>query len=248
MKAVIIDDESKARNLLKVILEDYCSEVVAISEAEDLTSGVQLIKNINPDVVFLDVEMPGYRGTQILDFFENDEINFQIVFTTAHSDYALKAFEVNAISYLLKPIRPKQVKETISKVSKILSAHQIKNQLIHLEESLQSGKIKKIGLPVSDGIIFLNVEDIILLKADGMYSEVITVAGEKHIISKPLKYFTDLLLDNKMFFKSHRSFVINIEHVKQIVKSDGGYILMKNDIIASATKDKLDELLELIAI
>ena len=116
MKALIIDDEKKARNLLRTILGEYCPDVTEIKEAADLPEGIKTINTFHPDVVFLDIEMPAYSGTQILDFFEPDDIDFHIVFTTAYSEHAVKAFQMNAVDYLLKPLRPNQVKEAVIKV------------------------------------------------------------------------------------------------------------------------------------
>ena len=109
MKVAIIDDEKKARRLLTILITENCFQITEIREAENLPAGVRLINDFQPDIVFLDIEMPGYSGIQILDFFNPSQINFELVFTTAYSQYAIKAFELNAIDYLLKPLRPDQV-------------------------------------------------------------------------------------------------------------------------------------------
>jgi len=245
MIAIIIDDEARARNLLRTILADYCPEINEIFEAEDLVSGVKLIKELKPNIVFLDVEMPTYLGTQILDFFEEREITFNIVFTTAYNNYALKAFEINALSYLLKPLRPKQVKEAVKKVAKKISSEQIFSQLKELNNAVSFNKITKIALPVKDGVFFIKHCNIYYFKADGMYTEIHSFNNDKLLISKPLKYFVDLLSDVDFFFRCHRSFFINIQHIKQIVKKDGNYILMENDAVVNVSKEKLTELLTL---
>lgn len=242
MKAVIIDDEKKARNLLRVILEEYCPDVNEIEEAKDLPLGVELIRKTNPDVVFLDIEMPGYLGVQILDFFDEGEINFHIVFTTAYSEYAIKAFQMNAIDYLLKPIRPNQIKAAIEKVSQLVESNNINTQLLELKNSLQSKKFGKIGLPVANGVLFVKTEDIIYLKADGMYTHFFIENMDEVIISKPLKMFMEMLSDKPNFYRPHRSFLINIHFIKQLVKKDGPYIVMDNGGIVSVSKDKRDEL------
>jgi len=244
MKALIVDDESKARNLLRTILEESCPEIVEIFEAKDLPSGVSSIHKNQPDVVFLDVEMPGYAGTQILDFFDDLPTNFQIVFTTAYSEYAIKAFEVNAISYLLKPIRTGAVKDAVKRVSEIISSKQIHEQLKGLSNSLKTKSFGKIGLPVSDGVLFLKTEEIYYFRAEGMYTEVVTVNDGTQLISKPLKYFVELLSEKPEFFRTHRSFFINIAHIKQLVKRDGNYILMDNDDSVTASREKMDLLID----
>ncbi|MGB0887025.1 MAG: LytR/AlgR family response regulator transcription factor [Vicingaceae bacterium] len=242
MKALIIDDEKKARNLLATILQESCDNIIQINEAEDLPSGVVAIRKENPDIVFLDVEMPQYLGTQILDFFDVEEVNFHIVFTTAYSDYALKAFEINAIDYLLKPLRVSKVKEAIDKALEKKSENQISNQLEALKTTLSTKKITKIGLPITDGIQFVKLNSIFYFKADGMYTQVYTTNSSPLLISKPLKHFVEILSDVPEFFKTHRSYLINKNFINQLVKKDGGYIVMDNDEKIAVSKDKMNEL------
>ncbi|MGK0387955.1 MAG: two-component system LytT family response regulator [Maribacter sp.] len=246
MKAVIIDDEKKARNLLRVILTEYCPEISVIEEAPDLPTGVKLIRKIQPDIVFLDIEMPRYLGIQILDFFEQDEINFHIVFTTAYNEYAIKAFQMNAIDYLLKPIRPNQIKAAVIKVSNLLITKDINTQLNELRAAFQSTSFGKIGLPISTGILFVKIDDIMYMKADGMYTHLYIKGQDKITISKPMKFYADLLKDNSFFYRPHRSFLIHIQYIKQLVKKDGPYILMENDGIVSLSREKREEFMEML--
>lgn len=246
MNALIIDDEKKARNLLHKILEDFCSDISNVLEAEDLPKGVHLIKEHNPDIVFLDIEMPEYNGTQIFDFFEDNEINFHIIFTTAYSDFALQAFKMNAIDYLLKPMRPNAVKEAVAKAKNRIKTENISTQLEELKANFKSAMFQKIGLPIADGILFVEIDKIILMEADGMYTKVYTADKGSQIISKPLKFFVDLLKNNPQFYRPHRSYCINIKHIKQFVRKDGNYIVMSNDVIVSISKDKRDEFLEIV--
>lgn len=244
---MIVDDELKARTLLRTILEEYCAEVNDVIEADSLIQGVNAIKSEQPDIVFLDVEMPDHMGTQIMDFFDESEIDFKIVFTTAHSEYAVKAFEINAVDYLLKPLRPNQVKEAVSKVVQEIKQTSLAEQLSELKSSFQTSKFKKIGLPVSDGILFIEIDDIICLEADGMYTKFYTKSNNSKIVSKPLKHFMALLKDNKEFYRPHRSYCINVRFIKQYVKKDGGYLVMDNDVIVSISKEKRDEFLQLMS-
>jgi len=152
MKAIIIDDERKARNVLKILIEENCPKITAIFEAEDLLSGVDLIKKEQPNIVFLDIEMPEHSGLEILNFIEKEVFNFEIIFTTAYSEYAIQAFQLAAIDYLLKPVRPIQVKEAVDKAIKFIGSSQINIKLEELKKSLVSSNFNKIGLPFSDGI------------------------------------------------------------------------------------------------
>lgn len=245
MKAIIIDDEPKARRLLNVILQENCPKVTNILEAENLLDGIQLIKEHQPEVVFLDIEMPEHSGLEILDFLDRDELNFEIVFTTAYSDYAIQAFELSAVDYILKPLRPQKVIEAVDKVTATLGTTSINEKLEELKTALASSNFKKIALPVADGITFVAFDEIITLEADGMYTKINTVK-EEYLISKPLRHFAELLQKIPTFYRPHRSHLINLSFIKQYVKSDGGYILMDNDKAVSISKEKKEEFLHLV--
>ena len=162
MKAVIIDDEKKARHVLHTMLLDNCPEITEILEAENLLEGVALIKSENPSLVFLDIEMPEHSGLEILNHINKENYNFEIIFVTAYSEYAIQAFQLSAIDYLLKPLRPSQLKEAVEKSISQIGKSQISLKLEELKKSLQSSNFKKIGIPYSDGIKFVNFEDIIM--------------------------------------------------------------------------------------
>lgn len=247
MKAIIIDDEPKARNLLRILVEENCPKITQLYEAGDLLSGVEIIKNEAPSIVFLDIEMPEHSGLEILNFIEKDVINFEIIFTTAYSEYAIQAFQLSAIDYLLKPVRPNQVKEAVDKAIAFLSKSKINTKLEELKQSLSNNSFEKIGLPVNDGIKFVNFKDIIMLTADGMYTKITTVEDDCLLISKPLKHFVELLQNISIFYRPHRSNLINLKHIKKYVKSDGGYIVMDNDKAVSISKEKREEFLQIVS-
>ena len=184
MKAIIIDDEEKARNLLKVLVQDNCKKITEIYEADRLLAGVELIKTHKPQIVFLDIEMPGNSGLEILDYINKEDYNFEIIFTTAYSEYAIQAIQLSAIDYLLKPIRGSKVKEAVDKALGIIGKSKINQRLDELRNVLKSNDFKKIGLPVNDGIEFVAFNDIIMLEADGMYTKIDTIDREI-LISKP---------------------------------------------------------------
>ncbi len=246
MKAIIIDDESKARNLLKILIQENCPKITEIFEAGDLLSGVEIIKEETPNIVFLDIEMPEHSGLEILNFIEKDVLNFEIIFTTAYSEYAIQAFQLSAIDYLLKPVRPSQIKEAVDKAIQLIGKSQINTRLEELKNSLSTSNFNKIGLPVSDGIKFVSFEDIILMEADGMYTKISTKTENEILISKPLKHFVDLLKNIPTFYKPHRSFLINLKYITQYVKSDGGYIVMDNGKGVSISKEKKEEFLNIV--
>jgi two-component system LytT family response regulator len=246
MKALIIDDEKKARQVLHILIEENCSKITEIFEAEDLLSGVELIKKKQPNIVFLDIEMPEHSGLEILNFIEKEVYNFEIIFTTAYSEYAIQAFQLSAIDYLLKPVRPSKVKEAVDKAIAFLSNSQINKRLTELKTSLQESNFKKIGLPNADGIKFVDFTDIITLEADGMYTKVSTLKEGTILVSKPLKFFVDVLQKIKTFYRPHRSHLINLLYIKEYIKKDGGYILMENNKTVSISNDKKEEFLNIV--
>jgi two-component system LytT family response regulator len=247
MKAIIIDDEPKARNLLRILVEENCPKITQIFEAGDLLSGVAIIKEEVPSIVFLDIEMPEHSGLEILNFIEKNVVSFEIIFTTAYSEYAIQAFQLSAIDYLLKPVRPNQVKEAVEKAINFLSKSEINTKLIELKQSLSSNSFEKIGLPVTDGIKFVNFKDIIMFTADGMYTSITTIEDIDLCISKPLKHFVEILQKIPLFYRPHRSHLINLKHIKKYVKSDGGYIIMDNDKTVSISKEKKEEFLQIVS-
>ena len=238
MKVLIIDDERKARNVLRILLEEHCSEISLILEAEDLLSGVALIKKEKPKLIFLDIEMPEHSGLEIIDFIDKETYNFEIIFVTAYNEYAIEAFQLSAIDYLLKPVRPTQIKEAINKVIKNIGKYELSERLEELKKNFNSQQLKKIAIPLSNGIKFINFDDIIFFEADGMYTKITTITSSELLVSKPLKYFTNLLETQKTFYKPHRSYLINLSFISEYIKKDGGYIVMNNKHTISISKEK----------
>ena len=246
MKAIIIDDEAKARSLLRVLIDENCPKITQVFEAGDLLSGVEIIKTEQPNIVFLDIEMPEHSGLEILNFIEKDVVNFEIIFTTAYNEYAIQAFQLAAIDYLLKPIRSQQIKKAVNKAIQFIGKLQISDRLEELKKSLSASNFEKIGLPIDNGIKFVNFDEIILMEADGMYTKITTSLESDILISKPLKHFVALLDTIPTFYRPHRSYLINLKFIKQYIKSDGGYILMDNDKTVSISQEKKDEFLSIV--
>jgi two-component system LytT family response regulator len=244
MKAVIIDDEKSARNLIEAMVKEVCSEITTIYKANELEFGVAIIKEERPDIVFLDIEMPRYSGLQILEFFEGEEINFQIIFVTAYDKYAIEAFKLSAIDYLLKPIHIGELKEAIKKAVDLAKSKKIYTKLEDLKQSFQQLALNTLALDVPKGIVFASYDDILYFEADGMYTKVFTKNVDTfELVSKPLKHFSDQLENNTFFYKCHRSYLINLKQIKQFFKQDGGYLLMMNQKNIPIAKNKKEEFL-----
>jgi two-component system LytT family response regulator len=244
-KAIIIDDEAKARRLLQVLIDENCPELEIVAQAEDVPSAVKAIHEHKPDIVFSDIDMPNYDGFQLLDFV--DKTDFELIYCTAHNDFALKAFEVSAVDYLVKPIQISLLVKAVEKAIRLRNATStITQRLDLLKENLKGNKLNKIALPVTDGLRFVELADIIYLEADGAYTHVIMKDNTKLLISKKLKEFENILSDNQNFFRTHRSFIVNTDAIKQYVKSDGGSIIMSNNVAVPVARERKDDFQQLI--
>lgn len=246
MKVLIIDDEVKARLLLKTILEEYCPDVTEVMMAGNLLEGVALIKKNNFQLVFLDIEMPEHSGLELFEFIDVKEVNFELIFATAYSEFAIQAFEFSAIDYLLKPLRPNKVQEAVQKVTQKINHSELQQRLLELKNALATEKFNKIALPVEEGVLFVKTEDICYLEADGMYTNFFFNDGKKILISKPMKFFSDLLEHKELFYKPHRSYLVNLKYLHKIVKKDGTYIEMEKGDRIPVSKEKKEELITLL--
>ncbi|MDT7831583.1 LytTR family DNA-binding domain-containing protein [Flavobacteriaceae bacterium S356] len=246
MKVLIIDDEKSARNLIETMLLDVCPEVKTILKAADLETGIQTIHKEAPEVVFLDVEMPKYSGLRILDFFEDKEVDFQIVFITAYDKYAIEAFKLSAIDYLLKPVDVDELKNAVGKTIRHLGNKKVSSKLENLKKSIQHLKLNTLPLEVPKGISFVSYDDILYFEADAMYTKVHMKDQSIELVSKPLKYFSDQLEGNDFFYKCHRSYLVSLKHIKQFLKQDGGYIVMSNGNNIPIAKNKKEEFMKCI--
>lgn len=248
LKAVIIDDEARARRLLRVMLEESCPQVTVCGDAENLPDGTILIRKLKPDLVFLDIEMPGYSGMRILDFMGPDEVDFELIFTTAYSEFAVKAFQLNAIDYLLKPLQEDQLINAVDKATKLRGRSKMQQRLEALQNSMEATGPRKVALPLAEGILFIDLSELILMQADRMYTVVFTQKEGRILVSKPLRYFLDMLSDVKGFYQPHRSYFINLDHVRQYSSRDGGYIQMVNGEMVAISRNKKDEFQQLISL
>lgn len=239
MKALIVDDEKNARLALLGILEENFPSIEVVAEANDIPSAIKMIHKHSPDLVFLDISMPGYSGLELFKFFNEDEINFNVIFVTAHSEYAINAFELSAVDYILKPIQISALERAILKLSKNTNLDTIKA----LQDNFESVSPKKIVLQTGDGLTFLKPEDIIFLKADGSYTHFILNQQSKITISKRIAEFERLETMGD-FMRIHRSHIVNLNRISKLVKNDGGYVVMDNQDELSISSNKKTELLQ----
>jgi two-component system LytT family response regulator len=242
-KAIIIDDEEGSRETLKNLVTNYTPHVEIVALANSVQTGKEAIQKFQPDFIFLDIQMQNETG---FDLLEAIEIDFDIIFTTAYDQYAVKAFKFCAIDYLLKPIDIDELVKAVDKISKrkkIEHSFEKLETLIYNQKSGGSGN-KKIAVPTLEGLNFIQMNNIIRCEADGAYTYIFTTDGEKILVSKIIKEFEDLLQDYN-FFRTHQSHLINLSHIKKYVKGDGGYVVMLDNSSIPVARRKKDEFLKL---
>ncbi|WP_109098837.1 LytTR family DNA-binding domain-containing protein [Aquimarina sp. AU58] len=246
LKAVIVEDEKHSRENLKQFLEEFCTDITVTSMATSVSEAITILSSTKPDVVFLDIELQTGTGFDVLNQISN--FNFEVVFTTAFDQYAIKAIKFSSLDYLLKPIDLEELQNAVEKVRKKKNQKIYKKQLETLMLNLkqQKPKLNKICLATAEGFEFVNIDDIIFCKANGSYTSFIMKNESKLLVSKHLKEYENLLLEQD-FMRVHNSYLINLKEVKKFVKSDGGYIIMNNDISVSISRSKKEDFLKVMS-
>lgn len=238
IKAIVIDDSQQARKLLRLMLAEVAPQIEVCAEAENLDEAVLLMREHQPSLVFLDIEMPGKSGLQLLEELGQVDFIFEIIFTTAYNQFAINAFRLSAIDYLLKPIDEKQLKEAVERAIKKLHWQSLDNQLDVLKNNLESSSSKIIRIPTSKGIELINVHEIICIEADGSYAHLSLTSNRKITISKNLRFFENAFQGLDFMLRPHRSFIINMHQIKRFDKTDRGHIVMCNDAEIDLARDK----------
>lgn len=243
MKVLIVDDEPKARSILKNIITEYTQGIDVVGEASSVNEAVKSINKLKPDLVFLDIEMPNENGFALFDYF--DVPPFETIFCTAYSQYALQAFEVSAIDYILKPISISKLQAAMEKAIKTRGQNKIMEQVAALKENLSVQQLQKIGLPLSDGLQFIKMDDLLYFEADGSYTHVIT-AKEKYLVCKKIKEFDELLQNDNRFYRVHRSYLVNILKVAKYSKKEGATLIFENHKVIPVAREKKNDFDEFI--
>lgn len=249
MKAIIIDDELSGREVLKKLVEINCPEVMVVNTLNSIETGLQSIREDKPDLVFLDIQMPNASGFDLLNQLE--KISFEIIFVTAHDAYAIKAFKYAAVDYLLKPIRVSELVDAVNKAQeRIVRNNQGDHVRFMLDKVSPSKKIflnNKILLPTLGGYNIIEVSDIAYCQSESNYTRFNFVDGKHLLVSKTLKEFESLLLENN-FFRIHRSYIINLNCIAKYNKGKGGEVVMKDGAVLEVSREKKDEFLSLFSI
>ena len=209
-RAILVDDEESARNILSNLLTRFFPEIEIVAKCQDVEEAVLEINRTKPDLVFLDIEMPNYAGYEIVSFFK--QIDFEIIFITAYDQYAIKAFEISAVDYLLKPIEIDRMKAAIERFKDKKTTNFAATNYNVLTESLADTTLQKLVLPYKNTQKVVMLDDIVALEASDSYCRIHCSNKETYIVSKNLKYYENLLEDKLSFLRTHKSWIVNIKH------------------------------------
>ncbi len=242
LRAILVDDEEGARDVLQNLLLRFCPNVELIAKCENVLQAVETIKQEQPDLVFLDIEMPNFAGYEIVNFF--DEVTFDIVFVTAYDQYAIRAFEIAAIDYLLKPIDIDRLKSAVARAVVQQNKKEQNDRLDILKESLKSKELNNIVVTDKGNQHIIPFDKLIAIEAQESYC-ILHTSEKKFIASKNLKHFENLLSSIPRFFRVHKSWIVNKDHLKTYSKSELT-ILLSNGLTTKLSKYKKAEFEEAI--
>lgn len=248
IRAIIIDDELKSLNSLKIEIEAYCPQVEIIDSFTDPELALTGIIEKKPDLVFLDIHMPKMSGFELLESL--DDINFNVIFVTAFDQYALKAFDFNAVDYLMKPVRKQKLIQAVEKVEQDSEPSIGKSDLQAILNNIQiqgDSSIKTIAIPTRSGYDFIHIDQIKYVLADNNYCWIYKTKGEKQLVSKTLKHFENLLRFD-CFFRCHKSYIVNINYVTGLKKGNNPLLIINDSTEVPIARSKKEELMRVLNI
>ncbi len=252
IKAILIDDDQNLREGMKGLLERFAPNIKIIGEADSVATGIEVMDTLKPQVVFLDIQLNDGTGFDILEQLaaKNGAIKSNIVFITAHEQYAIKAFRFSALDFLLKPVDPDELQKVILKIESVLEKS---NDYAHIDLLLENirkkvDNFKRIALSTSDGIHLFDISDIIRCESEDNYTKFYIKNSKPVMISKTLKEYEELLTEHG-FERIHQSHLINLNYLKSYIKKDGGYVIMADEShlpISQRKRERLQEILKTI--
>lgn len=245
IRGIIVEDERHSRETLRGMLDRYCKNVEIVAETDSYRGGLKEIREHHPDVVFLDIQMPDGSGFRMLE--ELDEIDFEIIFTTAFDQFAIKAIKYSALDYLLKPIDPEELVRALKKVETKLSNQKVNQNIQVLLDNIKARDADphKIILSTSEKIHIIETDQIIRCESDNYYTNFFLSDGKKILVSKTLKENEQLLSDHN-FIRPHKSHLVNVKYIKGFLKYDGGYIEMTDGSRIPVSRRKREKIIEVI--
>ncbi len=245
IRCIIIEDEKKSRETLTGLIERYCTGIEIIAQADGYRTGIKAIREHNPDVIFLDIQMPDGSGFKLLEDLK--EINFEVIFTTAYDQFAIKAIKYSAIDYLLKPIVPEELTSAVEKVKQKKQKGKINKNINVLSGNLKKSEKEshKIILSTAEKIHIVDTDEILRCQSDNYYTMFYFTNGSRLLISKTLKEHEELLSDHN-FVRPHKSHLINLKYLRSFNRNEGGYIVMSDESKIPVSRRKREKIIDII--
>lgn len=243
ISAIIIDDEQNGRENLGGLLKIHCPDIHVLAEAKSVTEAIAAIEKYAPQLVFLDIEMPGGNGFKLLEHYR--EFPFEVIFVTAYDNYAINAIRFSAVDYILKPINLNELKLAVEKASEQIKLKSENERIKQLYYNMQNPKNPKIGLPTGDRIEFVEVKNIIRCQGDSNYTHIYFTDRKPLLVAKTLVEFEDLLHEHR-FLRTHKTHLVNLNHVVAFLRSDGGQLSLSNKETVSVSRRRKDEVKKLL--
>jgi two-component system LytT family response regulator len=243
-KVLIIDDEKRTRDLIAKMIETFGFDLTVISEGETMDTAIKAIQKHQPDILFIDIQMPDGTGFDVLKQLEN--ISFEVIFITAHEEFAIQAIKFSALDYLLKPVDPLELKEAVEKAIKAVNTKKIDTQIDALQNNILPNQKKRLVLKTHESVFIVELHDIIRCEADKNYTSFILNGGKKIVVSKTLKDYETLLVGHN-FMRVQQSHLINIDFIERYDKANGGFVIMKDGSevpLSSAKREAFFNILE----
>jgi two-component system, LytTR family, response regulator len=246
LKCIVVDDEFKSRESLKALIEKFCENIQVSALCENGDEAIKAIHEYKPDVVFLDIQLQRETGFDMLERL--DKIDFEIIFTTAFSEFAVRAFKFSAIDYVLKPVDIQDLRMAIEKARKKILGN-ISERMTQLAQTMKGNSFKhsRLAVPSSDGLVFVSVDGILYCEASGNYTNIHMGDGRKFVVSRTLKEYEEMLEDLD-FFRIHNSYLINLNLIKKYIRGEGGQVVMTNEQVLDVSKAKKKSFLDKIKI
>ncbi len=246
LRAILIDDEMTSLQNLKQKLVQFCKEVNVVAAVQKPEEAISLIRDLKPDVLFLDIEMPKMNGFRMLE--ELGTYDAEIIFTTAYNNFAIDAMRISAFDYLVKPVSIEELENAVKRLIQKKSM-QTKDRLAVLKQSIRDVKSQenKIVVPLNDGLEFIIIKNISRIESSSSYSRIFLTGGQTILVTKLLKDFEELLIPFG-FFRVHNSHLINLNYIKKYIRGSGGQVLMENGDLVDVSRRKKEEFISLISV
>lgn len=243
IKAILIDDERDGLEDLQESIDKYCKEISVLGAYTNPTEALNAIVRLSPDLVFLDVQMPGMSGFELLERLA--PVSFQVIFVSAFDRYAIKAIRFSALDYLLKPVDVDELMRAVARAKERKPENTFSIQSALHNASSRPGHIGQVAVPSAEGIDFFQTKDIIYCKADGCYTTIYLTGKQAKLVTRVLKDFEDFLSESG-FLRVHNSFLINLLHVKRYVRGEGGYVVLTDNHEVDISRRRKEEFLSML--